>query len=48
MRKKLQELDHEKRYTFTGFVERLGKKRENNHWKPTLLLTNLMGGKYKI
>ncbi|WP_420331437.1 hypothetical protein [Pediococcus pentosaceus] len=42
MRKKLQELDHEKRYTFTGFVERPGKKRENNHWKPTLLLTNLM------
>lgn len=42
MRKKLQELDHEKRCTFTGFVERPGKKRENNHWKPTLLLTNLM------
>lgn len=38
MRKKLQELDHKKRYTFTGFVERPGKKRENNHWKPTLIL----------
>lgn len=36
------ELNYEKRYTFIGLVERPGKKRENNHWKPTLLLTNLI------
>lgn len=41
MRKKLKDLDRDKRYTFVGIVERLGSKKVNYNWMPTLLLTSL-------
>lgn len=41
MRKLLKNLGADKRYSFTGFVERPGIKVLNGHTQPTLLIKNL-------